>query len=134
MLRKIIAVIAGLLFAVGLRHIFLTYLDRTWFSPELLGFLFRRGLPALIGGLTTGYMAQRRGWLYGFLMAIMFEPLFAVIWYRHCEPFIIINAIMALWVEYTWNTISAIPAGILGGFLGQLLAQKEAEEEGRVEC
>lgn len=136
MLRRIIAVIVGFVVASVAMIIMFNQprFEGVWWY--LLGFgtthLPMFYLPALLGGFISGCIAWRRGWLYGLivgvlLMTVGIMTMFFYFWTLYHTPNIVermMGSIYYYWTHPCWEVLAATISGTVGGFLGQLLAQK----------
>lgn len=151
--RKIVAVIVGLcaMFVSSIIIIIIIYpmsagSGTCAFSggKSLTKDLISMCLPALAGGIFAGIVAQRQGWIYGFLSVLLLHLFGFLVMVCVGLGAPLINA----FAEYEWSfiartishlistlapgwwlVITAMLSGILGGHLGQLLVQKRAKKK-----
>jgi hypothetical protein len=117
-LREIAAVLAGVSIMIGLTIVLPSVVG----VGRLIAQLVRWCLPSFVGGMAAGYIARRKGWLFGLLIMIipgvlsLLRVLLAYYW-KIPET----EAIYDYWVSNWWLLLLALVAGAGGGYIGELL-------------
>lgn len=115
-LREITAVLVGVSILIGLPIVL----------PSIIGVrilikqLIRWCLPPLVGGLAAGYIARRKGWLFGLLIIAIpgiFSLIFFLLAYYWEVPGMETIQRSTSW----WLLLLALVAGAGGGYLGEFL-------------
>lgn len=122
MKNKTVAVLVGFIVA------FILSLAVTYIYGELSfgSYIARHSSPTLVGGIITGYLVRRLGWLYGFLVAVLVEALGLALslWLFVGQYHVGMTRFLNGWLAEFYLPLAALIAGTIGGLLGQLLAQK----------
>jgi len=115
-LREITAVLVGMPILIGLTIV----LPGVVGMRSVIAQLVRWCLPPLVGGLTTGYIARRKGWLFGLLIIAIpgiYSIPFVLLSYYWEVPGAATIQLSTIW----WLLLLALIMGMAGGFLGELL-------------
>jgi hypothetical protein len=148
--RKIIAVIIGSC-AMLVSGIIITYVMGAGSKTcgysggrSLVKDLTSMCLPVFVGSIIAGIVAQRQGWICGFLSGLMYHVFAFMIlvniglgaplinaFAEYEWPFIAgtISHLISTLIPNWWLVITAMLSGILGGHFGQLLVQKRAKKK-----
>lgn len=114
MWRKTFAIVGGALISIGLGIIVVGHLPC----------IVTQFIPVLVGTLFAGYVARRKGWLYGTIVTIL--NIIAVIVILTAITFSVTKSISLS--EFRTNDLIRllllIPCGALGGYVGEYLAKK----------
>ena len=109
-LRAVSAVGVGLLAALGF-----AVASTSWLPPSLSGVVH------MIGGCAAGFIARRRGWVYGLIVAVLVDgfalvfSLWAFSWSSSWQE------ILGIWGQ-SWRVVFGhLCVGAAGGCLGDLL-------------
>ena len=103
--KWIAASFVGLAVSIGISYLLMSFSAPLSIQAALIVIMH---LPVFIGGLAAGFIAGQKGWLLGLLVAIMRNLMSTT------------SGVMK--IEITWMvTITII--GIIGGFIGEKLAQ-----------
>ena len=103
----------SIVLAITLVHVFYTW--------HLVDLLFRRCLPPLLGGISAGFIAERKGWVLGFLVAVMLETFGCVVNFFVFDLEGGMYEALLLCVSDWWLLLPVLVAGAGGGYLGELL-------------
>jgi Na+/proline symporter len=127
--RKIVAVIVGFIVVSLILFNGSLHLGIKGLWGVLIDFFV---LPSLVGGFLAGYLVRKRGFVYGLIIGILRVTLYIIVWNfvlwciypHHFFKETTIRMIHWLWTIHLGFTFSTLIAGTVGGYLGQLLAQK----------
>ncbi|MGB3480057.1 MAG: hypothetical protein WBB67_12975 [bacterium] len=114
--RKITAVLVGVSILIGLTIV----LPGVVGMRSVIAQLVRWCLPPLVGGLAAGYIARRKGWLFGLLIIAIpgiYSIPFVLLSYYWEVPGAATIQPSTIW----WLLLLALVAGSGGGYLGELL-------------
>lgn len=137
MLRKIIAVIVGfIVVSLILFNGSLCLGIKGWWGGLFSFFV----LPCFLGGFLAGYLARQHGLILGLIVGILRVTLGIIVsnfilWCIIRHPYFkgaTIILFRYLWTSGFGLTGSALIAGTIGGYLGQLLAQKWHKDKNKV--
>jgi hypothetical protein len=120
MVKKIIAVLIGIVisFLLGIAST-----SDFWPFPGLLGMISRNIIPCLIGGVITGYIAVRRGWLLGMLVGGIVEVFgLLVLMSLANSAGLRMRDYFSVW--WWLSQLSPLFFGGLGGYFGEIFANK----------
>ncbi|MGB3479151.1 MAG: TIGR04086 family membrane protein [bacterium] len=124
MKSKISAVLLGFMISFVISLTLTCFID----AVGLVGQVIYQCLPPLIGGVVTGYLVRRRGWVFGLLVAILHEGLIVIIAIWAFSWASTVDAIFRTWASNWCFLLGVLFVGTGGGFLGELLAKARRQQ------
>ena len=120
MLRKIIAVVAGVLAVNASHNTFILFWGLVY-GIDWLEFILLSSLPFTIGGIAAGLIVSQKGWFFGLLASIIHLGIWNLTAIFSSDIAVVEQPLLtAIILEYA----ALLLCGSIGGHLGQLLAQK----------
>ncbi len=127
-MRKVIAVVAGLIIVIILMFMLLSISfirEQLWLAGIVI-----LHLPPFVGGIIAGYIARRKGWIFGLLAVIFIVGAVwvssIITWYQVRDDYIYKALHNGGFISFrvVLLSVTMLVVGGIGGHLGQYLAQK----------